>query len=96
MNVYPREVEQCILELDGVEDVAVVGVDDERWGQAVAAAVVLTNSAQLTEDDVVAHCRTRLASFKKPNRVFFLAELPRTAGLKVARSRLRDQLEQTA
>jgi fatty-acyl-CoA synthase len=90
MNVYPSEVEQCIAAMPGVADVAVVGMPHERWGQTVVAAVVTTDA--ITEADVVAHCRERLASFKKPSRVVFVDELPRTAGMKVARAALREQL----
>jgi fatty-acyl-CoA synthase len=92
MNVYPSEVEQCISTMPGVADVAVVGMPHERWGQTVVAAVVAAGA--ITEADVVAHCRERLASFKKPSRVVFVDELPRTAGMKVARAALRDQLDQ--
>lgn len=94
MNVYPSEVEQCIAELDGVREVAVVGLSHERWGQTVAAAVVAR--AGVTEESVIEHCRARLASFKKPTRVVFVDELPRTAGLKVARAALRAQLHERA
>jgi fatty-acyl-CoA synthase len=93
MNVYPSEVEHCIAELDGVDEVAVVGVAHERWGQTVVAAVVM--HADLTEDDIIDHCRARLASFKKPTRVVFVPELPRTAGLKVARAALRARLNES-
>jgi acyl-CoA synthetase (AMP-forming)/AMP-acid ligase II len=90
MNVYPSEVEQCIAAMPTVAEVAVVGLPHERWGQTVVAAVVA--DGELTEDDVVAHCRERLASFKKPSRVVLLDELPRTAGMKIARAALREQI----
>jgi fatty-acyl-CoA synthase len=90
MNVYPSEVEQCIAGMPGVAEVAVVGMPHDRWGQTVVAVVVA--AADLTEADVVGHCRERLASFKKPSRVVFVDALPRTAGLKVARAALRAQL----
>jgi len=95
MNVYPSEVEQCIGELDAVREVAVVGLPHERWGQTVVAAVVLSGDEAVSEEDVIAHCRRRLASFKKPSRVVFLDELPLTTSLKVARAALREQLAQT-
>jgi acyl-CoA synthetase (AMP-forming)/AMP-acid ligase II len=94
MNVYPSEVEQCIAAMPGVGEVAVVGMPHERWGQMVVAAVVATQA--ISEADVIAHCRERLASFKKPSRVVFVDELPRTAGMKVARAALRSTLRQSA
>lgn len=92
MNVYPNEVETCIARLEGVEQVAVVGVPHERWGHAVAAAVVAVRGADLSEQDVISHCRTHLASYKKPLRVLFYEELPRTAGLKLRRSLIRERV----
>ena len=91
-NVYPSEVERCIGELPAVREVAVVGVPHERWGQTVLAVVVTNEDAELDETEVVEHCRRQLAGFKKPSRVLFLDELPRTAGLKVARAALRERV----
>jgi acyl-CoA synthetase (AMP-forming)/AMP-acid ligase II len=91
MNVYPSEVEQCLASMGGIEDVAVIGLPHDRWGQAVVAAVIADQG--VTEADVIAYCRTHLASYKKPSRVIFLSELPRTASLKIARATLRRQLE---
>jgi fatty-acyl-CoA synthase len=91
MNVYPSEVEHCIAELAGVAEVAVIGVPHERWGQTVCAVVVRTPGAALTEAEVVAHCKRRIAGFKKPTAVLFADALPRTAGLKIARAELRDR-----
>jgi acyl-CoA synthetase (AMP-forming)/AMP-acid ligase II len=89
MNVYPSEVEQCISQLQGVSEVCVVDEPHERWGQSVVAVVVPRAGAKLTENDVIAHCRRYMASYKKPNRVIFVDELPKTAGLKVARAKVR-------
>jgi acyl-CoA synthetase (AMP-forming)/AMP-acid ligase II len=91
MNVYPSEVEQCIKQLAGVLDAGVVGVPHERWGQAVVAAVVVADDGP-DEAAIVAHCRANLASYKKPNRVVFVDELPYTPTLKLSRATLRDQL----
>ncbi len=85
-NVYPREVEQVLLEIDGVTEAAVVGVPDDRTGEAVKA--VLVGSSELTEDAVRAHCAVRLARFKVPAVIQFVAELPRTPTGKVARRQL--------
>ena len=85
-NVYPHEVEQVIAGLDGVTEAAVVGVPDERTGEAVKAVLVADG---LTEAEVIEHCATRLARFKVPTTVEFVASLPHSATGKLARRRLR-------
>jgi acyl-CoA synthetase (AMP-forming)/AMP-acid ligase II len=92
INVYPSEVEDFIDSIPGVADCAVVGVEHERWGQAVTAAVVREDGSELGAEEVVERCRRGLASYKKPTAVVFLDELPRTASLKVKRSEVRDLL----
>lgn len=87
-NVYPREVEQVIAELDAVSEVAVVGVPDDRTGAAVKAVVVLVPGAELTGEQVAEHCAARLARFKRPAVVAFADELPRTPTGKIARRTL--------
>jgi long-chain acyl-CoA synthetase len=95
-TVYPHEVERVLAELTTVADAAVVGVPDERTGQAVRAVVVRAADApELDADTVRAHCRTRLARFKVPAQVVFVDELPRTAAGRLARGRLADRATQT-
>jgi long-chain acyl-CoA synthetase len=77
-NIYPAEVEACIRSLSGVRDAGVIGVPDPVWTQSVLAVVTLENGAGVTEADVIAHCRGRIASYKKPKRVEFVPRLPRT------------------
>lgn len=91
-NVYPSEVEDCIAQLPGVDEVAVVGGEHPRWGQTVVAAIVRGPDAMITADDVIEHCRISLADYKKPTRVVFLDELPRTPSQKVSRASVRDLL----
>ncbi|MEV0697230.1 AMP-binding protein [Saccharopolyspora sp. NPDC050389] len=88
-NVYPAEVEQAIAALDGVAEVAVLGVPDARWGEAVSAAVVRRPGAEVSEEDVRRACAQRLAGYKKPRRVVFLPELPQISIGKPDRKRLR-------
>jgi fatty-acyl-CoA synthase len=88
-NIYPAEVERVIAELDGVIEVAVVGVPDEEWGEAVAAYVVLAAGAALDQAAIVDHCRRSLAGYKKPRHVFFVDSLPRTTVNKVSKDTLR-------
>lgn len=90
-NVYPREVEQVLVELPGVAEAAVVGVPDENTGEAVKAVLVRTAGPEVTEDAVRAHCLERLARFKIPAAIVFTAELPRTPTGKVARRQLAGQ-----
>jgi acyl-CoA synthetase (AMP-forming)/AMP-acid ligase II len=85
-NVYPAEVEQALLRLDGVQDVAVVGVPDERMGEVGKAFVVAPG---LAADDVLAFARERLAIFKVPREVEFVDALPRYLGGKVLKNQLR-------
>lgn len=87
-NVYPREVEHVLLELDGIAEAAVVGVPDVRAGEAVKAVLVMASGATITEDDVRTHCTARLARFKVPSTIAFVEALPRTPTGKVARRRL--------
>ena len=69
-----------------------LGLPDERWGEAVTAVIVAAPGARLTEEEVIAHLRTRVAGFKRPRRVFFAASLPRNASLKVRKDVLRQEL----
>lgn len=88
-TVHPGEVERAIAALDGVAEVAVLGVPDATWGETVAAAVVPRPGAAVTEDDVLRACAARLAGYKKPRRIVFADELPQNSTGKVARRLLR-------
>jgi len=88
-NIYPREVEEAILKLDGVQEVAVIGIPDDAWGEAVRAFVVKRPGAELTEAQVIEHCRQHIASYKKPKGVDFVDGLPRSAVGKVLKHELR-------
>jgi malonyl-CoA/methylmalonyl-CoA synthetase len=97
-NVYPREVEDAILDHPDVVDVAVVGVPDEAWGETVAAYVVLRGSLVARDADeaevgaaLTAHVSTRLAPYKHPRRWTVVADLPRNQMGKVLRAELRAQ-----
>jgi acyl-CoA synthetase (AMP-forming)/AMP-acid ligase II len=90
-NVYPAEVEQALARLDGVREAAVIGVPDERLGEVGLAAVVRGPDAGLTAEEVLAHCRERLANFKVPRRVEFVDALPRNPSGKVLKAVLREE-----
>jgi acyl-CoA synthetase (AMP-forming)/AMP-acid ligase II len=88
-NVYPAEVENAILGCPGVADAAVIGVPDERWGEAVKAIVVAAPGEKPEPADVIAWARQRIAGFKAPKSVDFIDVLPRNASGKVLRRELR-------
>jgi long-chain acyl-CoA synthetase len=88
VNVYPLEVERALLELDGVEQVAVFPVADERWGQAVWAAVV----GDVTEEQVRGWALERLAPHKRPKHVLLVEDIPHTPTGKVRRATLASEL----
>lgn len=91
-NVYPSEVEDALRQLPGIVDAAVVGLPSPRGGEDVAAAVVLEPSVTLDEDAIRDGCRTRLAAYKVPRRIFAVDELPRSMIGKVLHREVRDQL----
>jgi long-chain acyl-CoA synthetase len=78
-NIYPIEVESCIRSHPAVQDVVVLGVPDPKWTQSVKAVVVLNDGATATADEIIAHCKERIASYKKPKIVEFASSLPRTS-----------------
>jgi len=88
-SVDPVEVENVILSLPAVREVAVIGVPDEHWGEMVVAYVVQSPGAEVTEAELVAFCKNRIADFKIPKKVVFIAELPKNPTGKVERGRLR-------
>ena len=90
-NVYPSEVEQVILSLPGVQDCAVVGVPDEKWGEAVKAVVQLIPGSTLAADEIIAACRPRLGGVKTPKSVELWPDLPRSTVGKVLRRAVRDR-----
>ncbi len=90
-NVYPSEVEQVILSLPEVQDCAVVGVPDEKWGEAVKAVVQLLPGHSLTPEAIMAACRPRLGGVKTPKSIEFWPDLPRSPVGKVLRRRIRER-----
>jgi acyl-CoA synthetase (AMP-forming)/AMP-acid ligase II len=89
-NIYPREVEEVLFQHPGVADAAVIGIPDERFGEAVMAFVVRREGAVVDGHELVAHCRQRIAGYKLPRRVEFIDRLPRNATGKVLRRELRE------
>jgi long-chain acyl-CoA synthetase len=88
-NVYPIEIENVLIEHPDINDVAVIGVPSERWGETVKAMVVLRDGAHVTEADVIACARSSLAAYKCPTSVEFIEELPRNPSGKLLKRVLR-------
>ncbi|RLB14237.1 MAG: hypothetical protein DRG63_08840 [Deltaproteobacteria bacterium] len=89
-NVYCREVEETIARLPGVEEVAVVGLPDPKWGEAVTAIVVPRPGAYLSHDEIIDYCKTQIAGYKAPKRVIFAEHLPKNSVGKVLKSELKE------
>jgi len=90
-NVYPAEVEQVLARFDGIAEVAVVGIPDQRLGEVGKAYVVPRPDRSLDAARIIAHCRTQLAGYKVPREVEFLTELPRNASGKALKRLLRTE-----
>ncbi len=93
LNVYPREVEETLLQHCDVVDAAVIGVPDPLRGEVGHAFVVLRQDAQVTEREIIRHCREKLADYKAPRSVQFVETLPRGATGKVVKRLLRKEME---
>ena len=89
-NIYPAEVESAICDHPDVAEVAVVGVPDETWGEAVKAVVVLKPGKSLSAPELIGFTKERIAGFKSPKSIDFIAALPRNASGKILRRHLRD------
>ena len=90
-NVYPIEVEDVIYTHPKVLEAAVFGVPDEYRGETIKAVIVL-KEGELNEEEVISFCRERLAAYKVPGEVVFVAEMPKTAVGKILKRKLQEQL----
>ncbi len=90
-NVYPSEVEQVIWGHPAVQDCAVIGVPDEKWGEAVKAVVELNEGQSVTQEEIIALCKAKLGSVMAPKTVDFVVSLPRSTVGKVMKKDLRQQ-----
>jgi long-chain acyl-CoA synthetase len=90
VNVYPREIEECLLMHDEIVDCAVLGLPDDEWGEVLYALVQRNSASTLDEDGVVAYVREHMADYKRPRIVEFVDELPRDPNGKVRKPKLRE------
>ena len=90
-NVYPREVENALMTHPAVRECAVIGMPHDKWVEIVTAVVVLRPEQQASETELIAHVASQLASYKKPQRVLFVTDIPKTAVGKLNRKQLRDR-----
>ena len=88
-NVYPAEVENALFDHPAIGDVAVIGVPDDKWGEAVKAVVVLKPGAEATEDEIISYSRTKIAGYKIPKSIDFTDVLPRNPTGKLLKRELR-------
>ncbi|MDT3698627.1 MAG: long-chain fatty acid--CoA ligase [Thermincola sp.] len=90
-NIYPREIEDVLYNHPAVLEAAVIGVPDEKWGEAVKAFISLKQGATANEAEIIEFCKQNLASYKKPKTVEFLNELPKNGTGKLLKTALREK-----
>lgn len=94
VNIYPREIEDVLAEHPAVSEVAVFGMPDEHWGEALVAAIVLRPGHSATAQQFIDHCRSRVGGYKVPKRVQLMSDLPRNPSGKILKRELRKALSE--
>lgn len=89
-NVYPLEIEHWLCSHPSIQEAAVVGVPDEKWGELVTAFIVLEKGTTLTEEDVKIYCKQKLAGYKVPKRIHFINQMPKTHVGKIDKKELKE------
>ena len=89
-NIYSTEVEAALFAHPDVIDAAVIGVPDEKYGEVVKACIVKKEGSKINEEDLINFCKDRIASYKKPQSIDFIDEVPRNASGKVLKKVLRE------
>lgn len=90
-NIYPREIEEVLIRHPAVREVAVIGVPDPKWGEAIKAVVSIVQGRSVTAEELVAFCKDNIAGYKKPRSVDFADELPKNNYGKILKRELRAQ-----
>jgi acyl-CoA synthetase (AMP-forming)/AMP-acid ligase II len=93
-NIYSREVEETLLQHSAISEAAVIGVPDPVWGENVCAVLVLKTGASAAEQDIIRHCQSLMASYKKPKIIHFVSELPKLVTGKINKMELRNRYAQ--
>ena len=88
-NIYPREIEEVLIKHAAIREVAVIGIPDPKWGEAIKAVVSLVPGQSATEEELIIFCRNNIASYKKPKSVDFVDELPKNSYGKILKRDLR-------
>ncbi|WP_353051271.1 class I adenylate-forming enzyme family protein [Fictibacillus enclensis] len=88
-NIYPREVEEVLLQHPNIDELSVFGLPDAEWGEAVCAAIVLREGQSLSEQEIKEYCKAYLASYKKPSAIHFVNSLLKNAYGKIMKKELR-------
>ena len=89
-NIYPREIEEFLIQIPEIKDIQVAGVKSERYGEITGAFIILHEGKTLTEEDVIEYCRGKLAKFKWPQLVMFMKEFPMTGSGKIQKFKLTE------
>jgi acyl-CoA synthetase (AMP-forming)/AMP-acid ligase II len=89
-NIYPREIEDVLVLHPDIDQAAVIGVLDAKWGEAIKAVVVRRAGGNVSADQLIGYCRQQVAGFKTPRSIDFVADLPRNAAGKILRYQLRE------
>jgi len=89
-NVYPAEIEKIILSNECVEDCAVIGVEDTKWGEVGKAFIVAKKNSKLGKEEMIKFCSEKLAKYKIPKHIQFIEVLPRNEAGKIEREKLKD------
>jgi acyl-CoA synthetase (AMP-forming)/AMP-acid ligase II len=88
-NVYPAEVENALFSHEAIADAAVIGVPDKKWGEAVKAVIVLESGSTVSEEQIIAYVKTKIAGYKVPKSIDFTDALPRNPTGKLLKRELR-------
>ena len=91
--MYSAEVEQALAKHPAVKQCAVIGLPDAKWGERVTAVIIPSASVRVTQEELIAHCRTLIAGYKVPKEVRFVQTLPMTSTGKILKRSVREQLQ---
>ena len=91
LNVYPSEVEEILYTHPAVDECVVVGMPDQEYGEAVTAFVILRRGCEAAQEELIAHCKSRMASYKAPKKVVYVQDLPKTPTGKILRRAIREK-----